>query len=288
MPRHRRFTTGPSGRPEPPDQPPPGPLAAALTAGSEFRFPPSPRRRKRPWEWLAALLLHAAIIAAALITFQPQMSMQGSQQQTPVSIVVDNAGSQQTVMPPPQLVAPPKMAQAPPSSAPPPPPQAAQPQTPEMSLNIPPDLFAQEELPPSAPQPQQQTQTARPVHHDHPRQQYQVMTGMSLGNGSSASAQPPMPPGFHGLNMQLSQADRNAMEAPQITVQGQEGTSVIEFTVHRDGSVTGIHLLSSAGSPFLDQAWLGIFIQNHVPPFPPGTKSDTLKITASLEYVIEH
>jgi protein TonB len=139
---------------------------------------------------------------------------------------------------------------------------------------------------------------------------------MSLGNGSSASAQPPMPPGFHGLNMQLSQADRNAMEAPQITVQGeigsdwmsgfskwvnahiyypasaaeqgQEGTSVIEFTVHRDGSVTGIHLLSSAGSPFLDQAWLGIFIQNHVPPFPPGTKSDTLKITASLEYVIEH
>jgi protein TonB len=262
------------------------------------------------------LLLHAAIIAAALITFQPQMSMQGSQQQTPVSIVVDNAGSQQTVMPPPQLVAPPKMAQAPPSSAPPPPPQAAQPQTPEMSLNIPPDLFAQEELPPSAPQPQQQTQTARPVHHDHPRQQYQVMTGMSLGNGSSASAQPPMPPGFHGLNMQLSQADRNAMEAPQITVQGeigsdwmsgfskwvnahiyypasaaeqgQEGTSVIEFTVHRDGSVTGIHLLSSAGSPFLDQAWLGIFIQNHVPPFPPGTKSDTLKITASLEYVIEH
>jgi hypothetical protein len=142
------------------------------------------------------LLLHAAIIAAALITFQPQMSMQGSQQQTPVSIVVDNAGSQQTVMPPPQLVAPPKMAQAPPSSAPPPPPQAAQPQTPEMSLNIPPDLFAQEELPPSAPQPQQQTQTARPVHHDHPRQQYQVMTACRSATGHPPARSRPCRPAF--------------------------------------------------------------------------------------------
>ncbi len=66
--------------------------------------------------------------------------------------------------------------------------------------------------------------------------------------------------------------------------QGQEGSSTIEFTVHRDGHVTDVHLLSSAGSPFLDQAWLGIFLQNNVPPFPPGTKADTLKITAALEY----
>jgi protein TonB len=312
MPRHRLFTTR---RGSDNDNPAFDSLTpfAGLIAGTEFRFLPSPRRKKWYLEWPAAFLLHAAIVVAALITFQPPMSMEASNQ-TPISIQVDNTGTQQNAAPPTQLHGPPITAQAPPSSSqPPPPPQQPTPQTPEMSLEIPQDLFSQDELPQPAPQPQQQqVQNTQPVHHYHPQHHYQVMTGMSLGNQTSTTAQPPMPPGFHGLNMQLSQSDQNAMEAPEFSVQGeigsdwmsgfnkwvnahiyypqaavengQEGTSTIEFTVHRDGRVTGVHLLNSAGSPFLDQAWLGIFLHNNVPPFPPGTKSDTIKITASLEY----
>ncbi len=211
------------------------------------------------------------------------------------------------------------MAEVPPApSAAPPPPQAAI-ETPETNLEIPQDLFSQMALPPPASEPQQQqVQNAKPVQrHTRPVQhQYQVMNGMSFGNSSSGQPAPLMPNAKHGLNLQLSQNDLNAMNQPEITVQGeigsdwmsgfdkwvkahiyypqaaaeqgQEGTSVIQFTVHRDGRVTGLHLLSSAGSVFLDQAWLGIFAQNDVPPFPPGTKSDTIQITAALHYEILH
>jgi protein TonB len=246
-------------------------------------------------------LLHAAIIALALISFQPSPSLEASQ--PGVSVVFDNGGAQQNTAPPAQTQGPLTAAQAPTPAAPPPP-TAAQSQQPEVNLDLPTEPLAQLSLPPPQAQSQERhVQHIRPT----PHRQYQLMNNMSLGNPA-----PPMPNAKHGLNLQLSQSDLNAMNTPQISVQGeigqdwmdgfnkwvndhiyypqaaveqgQQGTSTIEFTVHRDGSITGLHLLDSAGSPFLDQAWLGIFAQNNVPPFPPGTKSDTLKITATLHY----
>jgi protein TonB len=315
MPRHRRFTTHPGSTPEPPENFSLTPFALGLAAAGESRFPPSPARKTWHLEWPAAFLLHAAIIALALISFVPQMSIEPPSQNG-VSVVFQNGRAQQTTAPPSQFRGPPTLAQSPPSSSPPPPPPAqVSPLAPETNLEIPEDLFSEMPLPPPAAQAQQQVQNTRPVqHHYVPHRQYQVMSGMSLGNQSSPNAQPPLPNGFHGLNTQLSQSDLNAMEAPEFSVQGeigadwmsgfnkwvnahiyypqaaaeqnQQGTSVIQFTVHRDGHVTGVHLLSSAGSTFLDQAWLGIFLQNTVPPFPPGTKSDSINITASLQYEI--
>jgi len=313
MPRHRRFITHPGSTPEQPENFSLAPFVLGLAAAAEFRFPPSPARKTRHLEWPAAFLLHAAIIALALISFVPQMSLEPPAQNG-VSVVFENGGSQQTTAPPSQFKGRPTLAQSPASSSPPPPPPQALPQAPETNLEIPQDLFSQMEMPPPASQAQpQKVQNPRPVqHHYVPQHQYQVMSGMSLGNQSSQNAQPPLPNGFHGLNTQLSQSDLNAMEAPEFSVQGeigadwmsgfnkwvnehiyypdaavknnQQGTSVIQFTVHRNGHVTGVHLLSSAGSPFLDQAWLGIFLQNNVPPFPHGTKSDSVNITASLQY----
>jgi protein TonB len=205
-------------------------------------------------------------------------------------------------------------AETPPPPAPPPPnPQDLEP---EVNLNLPTAPFAEMPQPEQAPQPEPQPQPKREVQrverHREPRYpQYQVMNNMSLNNGSAPQPSPSFT-GKPGLNLNLSQSDLNSMIAPQIQVEGdigqdwmdgfnkwvndhiyypqaavennQQGTSVIQFTVHRDGSVTGVRLLSSAGSTFLDQAWLGIFLHNNVPAFPPGTKADTIKITASLQY----
>ncbi len=314
MPRHRRFTTDGSS-----PQPQTYPLAsftAGLAGVAQFRWSPSPPRKNRHLAWLAALLLHAAVFALALITFQPSMSL-GPPSQTQVSVVLENPGASQNTAPASPRQAPSRVAVVPPAPAtgPPPPPQ---PQQPEMQLDIPQDLFSDTPLPPPPPQPQtEQAQNTRPQHHYvRTHHEYQVMNNMSLGNSSNGAPAPPMPNAQHGLNLQLSQSDLNALDRPEITVQGeigsdwmngfnkwvnehiyypqaaiennQEGTSVISFIVHRDGRVTDLHLLSSAGSPFLDQAWLGIFIQNNVPPFPPGNKSDTIKITAALEYQLIH
>lgn len=317
MPRHRLFTTHlGSGSHDPNEDFPGQALGFTLApAAAEFRFAPSPSRRDWRWEWPAALLLHAAAIALALISFPPEPSF-SPQNQSNVSLVFDNnSAAQQTGAPPARVQGPPLPAQAPPAAAaapPPPPPQEFEQQT---NLDIPESLFSQDALPPPAAQPHEvqnhrpARQYSRPVH-----QQYQVMNNLSYGNQQGQPA-PPMPNAQQGLNLQLSQSDLNALNRPEITVQGeigsdwmngfdkwvrqhiyypqaaaeqnQQGTSVIQFTVHRDGSVSGMRLLSSAGSPFLDQAWLGIFQPpNHVPAFPPGTKSDTIKITASLQYEI--
>jgi protein TonB len=257
------------------------------------------------------LLLHAGIIALALISFVPRPSLEASQQG--VSVVFENGGAQQNTAPQANIQGPLTQAETPPPPAPPPP--SPQSQQPEVNLNLPTAPFAEMPQPEQAPQPQPQPQPKREVNRverrPSPYSHYQVMNNMSLGNSSSPQTAPSFT-GKPGLNLQLSQSDLNSMIAPQVSVQGnigqdwmngfnqwvndhiyypdaarennQQGTSVIQFTVHRDGSVTGAHLLTSAGSVFLDQAWLGIFLNNKVPPFPPGTKSDSINITASLQY----
>jgi protein TonB len=315
--RHRLFTT--TRHTEDPLTLPPAPAETALLAElsaaftPECRFDPSPARKTRYLEWAAALLLHAAVIALALISFIPNPAQQQASQQG-VSVVFENGGTQSTTAPPSPLKTMATQAETPPPPAPPPPnPQDLEP---EVNLNLPTAPFAEMPQPEQAPQPEPQPQPKREVQrverHREPRYpQYQVMNNMSLNNGSAPQPSPSFT-GKPGLNLNLSQSDLNSMIAPQIQVEGdigqdwmdgfnkwvndhiyypqaavennQQGTSVIQFTVHRDGSVTGVRLLSSAGSTFLDQAWLGIFLHNNVPAFPPGTKADTIKITASLQY----
>lgn len=133
------------------------------------------------------------------------------------------------------------------------------------------------------------------------------MNNMSLGRGPTSLS----PTGQRGLDMSLPQSDAQAVMAPQVTIQGQYGADwgaafnkwvyahlyypdaaaaqgqqgyvTVTFTAHRDGSVTGLHLVSGSGSNFLDLAWQGIFLQNQLPKFPPGG-SDTVQITATVHY----
>ncbi len=218
LPRHRLFTTQAGSSQEQPEKFSLTEFFPGFAAAAEYRFPPSPSRKKWYLEWPVAFLLHAAIIALALISFEPRMSL-SPPSQTPVSVVFENTGTQQAQTPPTPRQGPPTTAEAPPSSSPPPP-QPAQPQDQQLETNleIPQDLFSQLPLPPPSSQPQP-AHHARPApHHYVPHPQYQVMNGMSLGNQSSPNAQPPMPNGFHGLNMQLSQSDLHSMEAPVIYV----------------------------------------------------------------------
>jgi protein TonB len=137
------------------------------------------------------------------------------------------------------------------------------------------------------------------------------MNNMSL----SPTQAPPSQFANKDLNLNIGGADELPANTPEISIQGQigsdwqagfnkwvyehlyypdaareqnqQGAVTISFTVHRDGTVTGVHLLKGSGSPFLDQAWLDIFLQNNVPPFPPNTPSDTIKITATVDYELE-
>lgn len=237
-----------------------------------------------------------------LITFRHRQQEE-SQSPPGVSVVFDNGGSQQATAPPTPNHAAPTQAQAPPPAAPPPP----ESQT-EVNLNMPSLPMAQAPAPAPA---QQHQQTRRQPSHTTTPQRYVVMNNMSLGNPA-----PPTTFNHRAMNLDLSAADSQAVDGPQLTVkgdigadwdasldqwvedhkyypqaaleQGQQGAVRIRFTVDRAGHVTGVQMLDGSGSPFLDQAWSGLFKGAQLPPFPPGTKASTVTVDATMHYVLLH
>ncbi len=273
----------------------------ALARERTLPRPPDPRR---PWFWLAAVLLHAAVILLLLITFRGH---QPPEEQTApgVSVVFENGGEQQTVQPKPQIKAPPSLAQAPPPAAPPPPAQTQ----PEVHLDMPQMQLAPLPMPqPASPSQPTERRTARST---HPSQHYTVMNNLSFGHPS-----PPVPFQNRALNLNLSSADQNVLNGPEVTVKGdagpdwdaeldqwvedhkyypdsaieqnQQGSVRIHFTVDRAGHVTGLRMTDSSGSPFLDQAWLGLFQGAQLPAFPPSAKDNTVTVDATMHFILEH
>jgi protein TonB len=273
----------------------------------EHLAPEIPPWRWRPWAAGAALVLHLLVLLFILL-FVRERPLPDDSMATGVNVTLDTSGAQQATAPPVTLHASPTPATAPPPSSPPPPPPAAA--QPEVNLNMPPMDFSDMASAPTPPQPQ-------PVQHSHtksrPSPKYTMMPGMSLGSGQSEA--PPSPPAPQvGTNLSLPQSDAQAALAPDITVkgdigadwmaelnkwvnehkyypqaaaeQGQQGDVTIEFTVDRQGNVTGLKLLGSSGSPFLDQAWLGLFAQSTLPVFPPGTKANTVTVDATMHFIL--
>jgi protein TonB len=137
------------------------------------------------------------------------------------------------------------------------------------------------------------------------------MNNMSLGRPS-----PPVPFDHRAMNLDLTAADQQAVDGPELTIKGdigadwdaaldkwvedhkyypqaaleqnQQGSVRIRFKVDRAGNVTGVQMLGGSGSPFLDQAWSGLFQGAQLPPFPPGTKADTVTVDATMHYVLLH
>jgi protein TonB len=281
-------------------------MTAEPALAAKFRLRPRPEPEWRPWVWLAAILLHAVIIALCFITIR-QRPPPEAESPPGVSVVFDNGGTQQATAPPAQRQGPASMAQAPPPASLPPPAAETQP---EVNLNMPEMPLSDLPAPAPAPQPQpQQPARRQPVHNPRPAPHYTVMNNMSFGQPS-----PPMPNARHGLNLDLSQSDLNVANGPEITIkgdvgadwnaaldqwvedhkyypdsaleQGQQGNVRIQFRVDRAGKVTRLHMVSGSGSPFLDQAWLGLFKDAQLPPFPPGAKANTVDIDATMHFIL--
>lgn len=277
------------------------PLPANLVLAADVHLAAPERRPPRNrWAWALALALHALVIAILLFVHE-RAPVQEAQSPPGISVVFDHGGANETTAPPAARHGPPALAQSPP---PPPPPQTqmaktapnplpAMPQTPKATLH-------------AAPKPAPKQASPAP----HPPQRYVMLNGMSYGNISPVM---PAPPSRHkGLNLSLPQSDAQAVTAPDFTVHGnvgadwdaaltkwvnehayypraaieqnQQGTAEVQFTVDRNGHVTNIHLKRSAGSPFLDQAWIQLFADNQLPPFPPGSKAKHATVDYTVHY----
>lgn len=288
---------------------------AELLVAGEHLAPPPETPRRNPWAWGAALLLHVLVIAAVLLVRvkPPQEDLQSP---PGVSVVFDNGGTtQQNTAPPKAQHGPPQQAEAQPPP-PPPPPQASQAPAPDQDEVQVPDMPLSElpNPPPAPPKPVQprvaHTHTARPT----PQQKYVFLNGMNYGNVSPVA--PPAPPAPKGMNFSLPTSDAQAATSSDFSVkgnagadwdaaltkwvqehayypqaaaeQGQQGTATVEFTVDRNGHVTGLKLLDSAGSPFLDQAWEQLFKDNTLPPFPADAKDGHVTVRYTVHYILLH
>jgi TonB family protein len=67
---------------------------------------------------------------------------------------------------------------------------------------------------------------------------------------------------------------------------GEDGQSVLDLVVERDGTVRSVKLHLSTGSPELDAAWISVFRGQKVPAFPPGTIENEMSFTASMTYIL--
>ncbi|MDE2320235.1 MAG: energy transducer TonB, partial [Rhodospirillales bacterium] len=168
--------------------------------------------------------------------------------------------------------------------------------------------------PPPMPHPHPAPQRSHPRHAPPEQQKYVFLNGMNYGNVSPVA--PPVPQAPRGMNFSLPTSDAQAATASDFSVkgdagadwdaaltkwvqdhayypqaaaeQGQEGTATVEFTVDRNGHVTGLKLLDSAGSPFLDQAWEQLFSDNTLPRFPPDAKDSHVEVRYTVHYVLVH
>ncbi|KAA2213281.1 energy transducer TonB [Teichococcus oryzae] len=81
-------------------------------------------------------------------------------------------------------------------------------------------------------------------------------------------------------------AQRRMYYPPQAGMAGEDGVTVMRMTVHRDGRISGLRVISSSGSRWLDSASLAMFRDAMVPAFTPdmAEEGDSVTLTFRARY----
>ncbi len=70
----------------------------------------------------------------------------------------------------------------------------------------------------------------------------------------------------------------------QAAANQEQGTAVIRAKIARDGTVKDVQLLESSGSRTLDLAWISLFRDKHLAPFPDDMREAEEEFTLSMDY----
>jgi TonB family protein len=71
---------------------------------------------------------------------------------------------------------------------------------------------------------------------------------------------------------------------PEAARNGEDGSATVELTVRRDGKVEALNLVTSSGSELLDAAWMAVFRDNRLPPFPDDLTKPRETFMLTLNY----
>ena len=264
--------------------------------------PTLPDLRRSPEAWGAALLLHVLIIGALLLV-RERPPVESLQDQPSLNLVIQNGGTGQTTTsaPPSQYHDAMQQAEAPPQQA------SSAAAASQDEVQMPPLPLSDLPRPRPSHHEARRVPTERSIAAQHG---YVLLNGMSYGNVSPVA--PPAPPRPHGMNFAVQASNWQSKSSSDFTVkgdpgadwglekwveehayypqaaaeQGQQGTAVVVFTVDRHGHVTGVKLVSSSHSVFLDQALYQLFADNTLPAFPADAKSDHVQVKFTMHYIL--
>ncbi len=68
----------------------------------------------------------------------------------------------------------------------------------------------------------------------------------------------------------------------------EQGPATVRVTVRRDGQVLAVDLTNSSGSSALDTAWLSIWRDARVPPFPSDAAQNQITFNFTMNYILGH
>jgi TonB family protein len=71
---------------------------------------------------------------------------------------------------------------------------------------------------------------------------------------------------------------------PRAGNNGEQGYATVQFIAHKDGTITGLRLVTSSGSSILDAAWMAVFRDNRLPPFTDDMPQSAQPITFTMDY----
>lgn len=79
---------------------------------------------------------------------------------------------------------------------------------------------------------------------------------------------------------------RNGRFPREAAINGEDGTNVVRFEVDRDGRVQSVRLTTRSGSQWLDINSTALLRDRTIPPFPPGTESNSATIDLTINYIL--
>ena len=123
----------------------------------------------------------------------------------------------------------------------------------------------------------------------HGSKSLDLSMGLLIEGGQLKDAVPHVSsPGADGDYLELlsEYVETHKFYPERAAANGEDGVAVIRATIARDGTVRDVHLVESSGSRDLDIAWISLFRDHRLAPFPDDMREQQRDFTLSMDYVL--
>jgi TonB family protein len=113
-----------------------------------------------------------------------------------------------------------------------------------------------------------------------------VLAGMLLGSGAAAQAPPPVMDAAYLSALRVA-VGRHQYFPPSALARGEQGRGEVRFLVARDGTISGVMMVHSAGYDDLDKAAVDmVSAASPLPPLPATFKGEKAEFILPVTYSV--